>query len=117
LAILISFDIDGTLEVGDPPGGITLDLVRRAQELGCVIGSCSDWPISAQQALWERHNIKADFVSAKHKLDDVKLRFEAERYIHIGDRDLDKQFAERAGFHFFWADEAVDGAWLDVMFE
>ena len=27
--ILVSFDIDGTLEVGDPPGPIELALVRR----------------------------------------------------------------------------------------
>ena len=115
LPILISFDIDGTLEVGDPPGGITMDLVRRAKERGFLIGSCSDRPPSAQQALWDQHNIKADFVAAKHMLDDVKLRFEAEQYIHIGDRDLDKQFAEKAGFHFLWAGEATDGIWLDLI--
>ena len=28
MAILISFDIDGTLEVGDPPGPLTMDMVR-----------------------------------------------------------------------------------------
>ena len=46
MVILISFDIDGTLEVGDPPGVLTMDMVRRAQEKGCVIGSCSDRPRS-----------------------------------------------------------------------
>jgi hypothetical protein len=30
LAKLISFDIDGTLEVGDPPGCITFARVRHA---------------------------------------------------------------------------------------
>src|SRR6266566_8855418 len=39
---LISFDIDGTLEVGDPPGLITMEMVRQAKHLGCLIGSCSD---------------------------------------------------------------------------
>ena len=34
LAILISFDIDGTLEVGDPPGILTMAMVRRAQKRG-----------------------------------------------------------------------------------
>ncbi len=29
---LVSFDIDGTLEVGDPPGPITLELVRYVQQ-------------------------------------------------------------------------------------
>ena len=32
MVILISFDIDGTLEVGDPPGVLTMDMVRLAQE-------------------------------------------------------------------------------------
>ena len=46
MAKLISFDIDGTLEVGDPPGIITLDMVRKAKELGFLVGSCSDRTIS-----------------------------------------------------------------------
>ena len=33
LAKLISFDIDGTLEVGDPPGYITIERVREAHAL------------------------------------------------------------------------------------
>ncbi|MBM2826855.1 MAG: hypothetical protein HW403_919 [Dehalococcoidia bacterium] len=112
MAFLISFDIDGTLEVGDPPGGITLEMVRRAQSFGFLIGSCSDRAPSAQQALWDRANIKPDFVSAKHLLGDVKQRLEAERYVHIGDRELDRQFAERAGFEFLWDHEGVSEPWL-----
>ena len=112
MAFLLSFDIDGTLEVGDPPGGVTLDMVRRAQEEGFIIGSCSDRFPSAQQAMWDQHNIKADFVSAKHMLGDVKQRFEADKYLHIGDRELDRQFAEKAGFDFMWDHEAVSEPWL-----
>ena len=44
MAILISFDIDGTLEVGDPPGPLTMDMVRIVQDKGFLIGSCSDRP-------------------------------------------------------------------------
>ena len=109
---LLSFDIDGTLEVGDPPGPITLDMVRRAQEQGFLIGSCSDRSASAQQALWTRHNIEADFIALKHRLDDVRGRFQADRYLHIGDRDLDQQFAEQAGFDFMWQHEADTEPWL-----
>lgn len=114
MAILISFDIDGTMEFGDPPGGITLDMVRRAQQMGYLIGSCSDRPPSAQQALWEKHDIRADFVAPKHGLDEVKSRFEADEYVHIGDRDTDQQFAERAGFRFFWAYDAIHEPWLTL---
>ena len=111
--ILISFDIDGTLEVGDPPGVLTMDMVRRAQQKGFLIGSCSDRPISAQRAIWERHHIPVDFAVGKMMLPDVKAMLEAEVYYHIGDReDLDKKYALDAGFEFLWPDEALMKPWF-----
>ena len=89
-----------------------MDMVRRAQESGCLIGSCSDRSATAQHVIWDRHNIQVDFVSLKHMLDEVKLRFAADRYIHIGDRELDRQFALAAGFEFLWPHEAVTERWL-----
>ena len=110
--ILISFDIDGTLEEGDPPGILTIDFVREAKKGGFLVGSCSDRPISAQRAMWERHGIEVDFAVSKHMLGDVKARFPADVYYHIGDReDLDKRPAERAGFEFLWPDEALAKPW------
>lgn len=108
---LISFDIDGTLEFGDPPGGITVEMVRKAKELGFLVGSCSDRFPSAQRALWEKHGIEYDFVSAKHMLDSVKANLEAERYLHIGDRETDREVAGRAGFDFLWDHEALKEPW------
>ena len=114
MAILISFDIDGTMEFGDPPGGITLEMVKRAQQMGYFIGSCSDRPPSAQQALWDKYEIQVDFVAAKHLLGDVKAKFQADDFIHIGDRDLDQQYAEKAGFRFYWDHEAINEPWLTI---
>ncbi|MBI2855979.1 MAG: HAD family hydrolase [Chloroflexi bacterium] len=112
MRILVSFDIDGTLEVGDPPGPITMDMVRKAQELGCIIGSSSDRSISAQQNMWDRNNIQVDFVSLKHMLSGIRERFEADCYYHTGDRDLDRQFAREAGFDFWWMHEAASEPWV-----
>lgn len=112
MVFLISFDIDGTLEFGDPPGGVTVEMVKRAKELGFLIGSCSDRFPSAQQALWDKHEIEVDFVAAKHMLPDVRERFTADKYLHVGDRDLDQQLAEKAGFEFLWDHEGVDEPWL-----
>ncbi|MBF8267573.1 MAG: hypothetical protein HW388_1081 [Dehalococcoidia bacterium] len=112
MRVVISFDIDGTLEVGDPPGPVTLEMVRRARDLGCIIGSASDRSISAQQALWQRHNIEVHFTSLKHKLADVKAAFEAEWYVHTGDRELDRQFALEAGFDFIWMDAGAKEPWI-----
>jgi hypothetical protein len=112
VAALISFDIDGTLVIGDPPGLITLDMVRQAQALGYLIGSCSDRPIGHQQILWQQHNITVDFMVLKHQLAEVRARFEAEVYYHIGDTDIDRFFAERAGFQFIPADATAYQLWV-----
>jgi hypothetical protein len=113
---LISFDIDGTLEVGDPPGLITMDMVRKIKALGYMIGSGSDRPLSYQRQIWESHHIAVDFTALKHRLADVKARFQAEAYYHIGDTDMDRFLADRAGFRFVRADAAVRQAWGPEVF-
>jgi hypothetical protein len=113
---LISFDIDGTLEAGDPPGIITMDMVRVIKALGYVIGSGSDRPLSSQRDLWESHHIVVDFTTLKHHLADVKARFQAEAYYHIGDTDMDRFLADIAGFRFVRADAALRQAWGPEVF-
>ena len=113
MAVLVSFDIDGTLEAGDPPGPITMGMVRKAKAHGCIIGSSSDRPLPVQQAIWDRHGIEVSFVSSKQTLPDVKSRFPADEYYHIGDTELDRQFALAAGFQFLWMYEGSDEPWLD----
>ena len=105
---IFSFDIDGTLEVGDPPGPVALDLVKRVKALGHVIGSCSDRTLSEQANMWERNGIEADFTSLKYQLPDILERFPCERAIHVGDSHVDKMYAEKAGFIYLPPDpEAV----------
>lgn len=111
MAKLISFDIDGTLETGDPPGIITMARVREAQALGYIIGSCSDRTIATQQRMWQEHGITAAFTVLKHRLDSVKAGFSAEAYFHIGDTHVDQYYAEQAGFEYFFPDESVDCMW------
>ena len=114
MKILISFDIDGTLEVGDPPGPVTMDMVRRAREIGCIIGTCSDRPLSVQKDLMEKQKIPMDFVSLKQELGEVRESFMAERYYHIGDTELDQLFALRAGFDFLWMNAAATEPWITL---
>ena len=104
---LISFDIDGTLEVGDPPGSVTMEMVRMAKSLGYIIGSASDRTISSQQRIWRDQGIAVDFTVLKHLISDVKDQFQAEEYYHIGDSDMDRFYSERAGFRFLSPDDSV----------
>ena len=114
MIILLSFDIDGTLDVGDPPGVLSMAMVRHAQTKGFVIGSCSDRPISTQRAIFDQHGIRAEFAVSKHMLPEVKAEFVADAYYHIGDReDLDKRYALAAGFEFLWPDEAATKSWFE----
>ncbi len=111
MAKLISFDIDGTLEVGQPPGSITMDMVREAQNAGYLIGSCSDHTISSQQRIWEQHGIAVEFTVLKHQLSEVSARFDADEYLHIGDTDLDRRVSVQAGFRFVPAQDAARLLW------
>ena len=112
LAKLISFDIDGTLEVGDPPGCITMGMVRTARDLGYIIGSCSDRTVSNQQRIWQTHDISVEFTVVKNQLEVVKAEFPAEEYYHIGDTDMDRFYANRAGFQFLFAAAGVHQLWM-----
>jgi hypothetical protein len=113
---LVSFDIDGTLEIGEPPGIVTITLVRLAKELGYVIGSCSDRPISYQEDMWAELAIAPDFTVLKHRLEDVRARFAAAAYYHIGDTDTDERFALAAGFRFLKADVDAHRVWRTELF-
>jgi hypothetical protein len=98
---LISFDIDGTLETGNGPGPITLEMVRRAKEQGHIIGSCSDRPVGNQKEMWANAGIEVSFTVVKHRLDSVREQYpDAEVYFHIGDTNMDEHYAKLSGFEF-----------------
>jgi len=113
--ILVSFDIDGTLEIGDPPGPLTLEAVRHARQLGFTIGSASDRTRRDQEELWAAHGITVDFIGGKHHLHEVRERFACQRYVHIGDSLVDELYSVKAGFEFTHVDALPahgDVAWL-----
>jgi hypothetical protein len=113
---VVSFDIDGTLEIGDPPGIVTVASVRAARRLGYVVGSCSDRPLAHQRQLWQRLALNPDFTVLKHRLAEVRAAFTAVAYYHIGDTDVDEHFAGLAGFRFLRADAVSFRAWGPQLF-
>ena len=116
-AVLLSFDIDGTLEDGDPPGPVAMSLASRAMSLGYVVGSASDRTLRDQANVWARRGIEPDFVSHKHTLEEIALRFPAARRVHVGDTEVDRYYARLAGFEFIMApsvtEEVAWAVWVE----
>jgi hydroxymethylpyrimidine pyrophosphatase-like HAD family hydrolase len=111
---LVSFDIDGTLEAGDPPGPITFAQVADVQARGCVVGSASDRTLSDQRAVWQRAGISVDFVCHKHHLGQSTSHFNCQRMLHIGDTYVDEYYARLAGFEFYDVAD-LPGSWLSLI--
>ena len=121
LPVVVSFDIDGTLETGDPPGPLPLAVVRHAQARGYVVGSCSDRTVREQREMWEDAGIVVDFAVVKNALASVRERFPTARLIHIGDSAVDEHYARIGGFEYVFVgtlppDCPADGRvpWLDA---
>ena len=51
------------------------------------------------------------FTVLKHHLDRVRAELDADLYIHIGDTNMDRYYAERNGFAYYYPDESVDQLW------
>jgi hypothetical protein len=99
--ILISFDIDGTVEGGDPSGPVPLEFVRRAVALGALVGSSSDRTIADQRRFWRAGQVRTGFIVLKQQLPELKARYPCRRYLHIGDSMVDEYYAGVAGFEFW----------------
>tara|TARA_B110000263_G_C15239907_1_gene478902 strand:- start:86 stop:607 length:522 start_codon:yes stop_codon:yes gene_type:complete len=103
---LISFDIDGTMEFGDPPGILTQEIVNYFRDKGAIVGSASDRPESTQWMMWRKYGIELDFVTLKHRMKSLRDKYpDFDSYWHVGDRPLDQQNARDANFTFFWPDQ------------
>jgi phosphoglycolate phosphatase-like HAD superfamily hydrolase len=113
--VLVSFDIDGTLEDGDPSGPVPMSMARKGLDLGYVVGSASDRTLREQAKMWADRGIEPDFVSHKHTLDSIVARFPTVRRVHIGDTQVDAYYAKLAGFEFVLATsvpEAGSPGWI-----
>ena len=99
--ILVSLDIDGTLERGDPPGPVTFEFARRAAEAGALVGSSSDRALADQREFWLAGAVTVDFTVLKQQLPQLPGRYPGCRYLHIGDSMMDEYYAGLGGFEFW----------------
>jgi hypothetical protein len=105
MRIVVSLDVDGTMEFGEPPGPVTVEVVRMLVAAGHVVGCASDRTRTDQTETWAGHGVALAFVGGKHHLDDVRARFPADRYVHVGDTHVDEHFADMHGFEFVGVDD------------
>jgi hypothetical protein len=112
--LVLSFDIDGTMEFGEPPGPVTVALVRDLVAAGLVVGCASDRTRTDQETTWSAHGLTMAFVGGKHHLHEVRAQYvDAHRYVHVGDTHVDEHYAVLAGFEFVTVDDPA--AALDVL--
>jgi hypothetical protein len=100
VSIVISLDVDGTMEFGDPPGPVTVALARQLIDAGLIVGCASDRTRSDQEETWGAHGVALAFLGGKHQLDVVREGFTATRYVHVGDTYVDEHYAGLHGFEF-----------------
>lgn len=105
--VLMSFDIDGTLEFGDPQGPISVGLVRALIVAGVYVGSSSDRHLADQRLVWQTQGVDVYFCAHKHAMATLKKIYRCTSYVHIGDTLVDEREARRANMTFIWMDDAT----------
>ena len=104
---IISFDIDLTLRTGDDyEENIPLiepHAISRLQELGYVVGTCSDREPSDQRKTLQDLGQTPHFCIPKEMLDWTKQLIPAAAHLHIGDdAKRDRDIALRSGWDHQW---------------
>ena len=74
MKVVVSLDVDGTMEFGEPPGPVTVEIVELLLAAGHIVGCASDRTRSDQEQTWERAGLALAFVGGKHHLDTVRER-------------------------------------------
>lgn len=111
--LVISFDVDGTLQFGDPPGPITPRTIKALQEARVVIGSASDRTVTDQTRMWRQASLKPVFIVVKNQLRTLPSSFPNSLLVHVGDRFADELEASMAGVVFVHVDTLSSEQWLE----
>lgn len=110
--LVVSFDVDGTVWFGDPPGPIAAGLIGALQLSPAVIGSASDRTVLDQRRLWRDVGVEPAFVVLKHRLHTITPEYADRVLVHIGDRFVDEIEAGNAGAIFLHVDMLTVEEWL-----
>ncbi len=94
--IVLIFDVDGTLEVGDPPGPIPLSVLSYLKEKGFIVGIVGSWAKIPKEIL-----SKLDFYYPGHPekpkwLSEVCKKFNPIIAFYIADEERDREACREA---------------------
>ncbi len=113
--LLVTFDIDGTMEFGDPIGTVDKQVIEFYRANGVIVGSASDRTKSTQLNMWSQYGFEVDFAIVKHKIPELIEEYDqCGIFWHVGDRPVDQQIAFNAGFTFFWPDQVPDLSFVNT---
>lgn len=116
--LLVTFDIDGTMEFGDPVGTVDKQVIEFYRNNGVIVGSASDRTKSTQLNMWSQYGFEVDFAIVKHKIPELIEEYDqCELFWHVGDRPVDQQIAFNAGFTFFWPDQVPDLSFVNIFLD
>lgn len=99
--MLVAFDVDGTLECGNPQGPIKLDILKRMKNEGMVIGIISPSLFRVKKELGKL----LDFYKAGPKeevMREIRMSYSG-RVLYIGDSIHDELAAAKALWEFCYA--------------
>jgi len=98
--IVIAFDVDGTLECGNPKGPIKLKTIRALKRAGFIVGIIGAYQKAVAAGL--QGGIDVDFLMSGHPykpkhLTHLKLVYRPALTIYVGDEPADRQAALQTG--------------------
>ncbi|MFB6182656.1 MAG: HAD hydrolase-like protein [Candidatus Nanohaloarchaea archaeon] len=110
---VIAYDIDNTLlELGFIED-VTLEKLKENKEKGNIVGVVSDRPQELIIQGIEYMDIQVDFYCSSFNfegkeecLNRVENNFSADKYIYVGNKELDRKSAKKAGWKYI--DEETD---------
>ena len=106
----MSFDIDLTIRTGDEyeTHATLLDpaVITQLQQLGYIVGTCSDREPSDQRITLRVLGQEPDFCIPKEMLAWTKALLPGQQHRHVGDdRQRDRDVAQQAGWAHQWPDQ------------
>jgi len=104
--VVITFDVDGTLECGEPKGPIKLDILRKLKEEKFTVGI-----VGAYQKV-QKHigNLDFYFGGDPHKIEHlskVREMFKPRLALYVADRESDRAVALKTGFTYVCPEDFI----------